>query len=111
VFEDARLGAGIDRRQRVVEQQQRASASSERAIATRWRWPPDSVMPRFADRRVVALREAQDVVVDGGHVGRVLDLGARGAGRARAMFSAIEAENRKDSCGTQLMAARSAASV
>jgi hypothetical protein len=49
--------------------------------------------------------------VDRRHLRRLFDLGARGAGRPSAMFSAIEAENRKDSCGTQLMLARRVARV
>ena len=34
----------------------RGSLSSARAIAIRWRWPPESVMPALADARVVARR-------------------------------------------------------
>ena len=34
----------------------RGSESSARAIATRWRWPPESVQAALADQRVVARR-------------------------------------------------------
>ena len=41
----------------------RGSASSARAIATRWRWPPESGQPALADDRVVAVRQAGDELV------------------------------------------------
>ena len=43
---DLRLGRRVDRGGRVVEDQDRGSRSSARAIAIRWRWPPESVIPR-----------------------------------------------------------------
>jgi hypothetical protein len=48
-------------------------------MATRWRWPPDSVMPSRPPA-CHSPREQQDVVVDGGQAGRVFDLRARGVG-------------------------------
>ena len=38
----------------------RGSASSARAIATRWRWPPESGQPALADQRVVAVGQLGD---------------------------------------------------
>jgi hypothetical protein len=40
------LAFRIERRCRLVEQQDRASRRMARAMAMRWRWPPESVMPR-----------------------------------------------------------------
>ena len=41
----------------------RGSASSARAIAIRWRWPPDSVSPRSPIERVVAVGQLGDEAV------------------------------------------------
>ena len=45
--QDLLFGVGVHRRQRVVQDQDRADRSSTaRASAVRCFWPPDSVMPR-----------------------------------------------------------------
>ena len=83
-----------------------ASVSSARAIATRWRCPPDSVTPRSPTGRVVAVRQAADVVVQVGQLRGACRSRLRVASlRASAMFSAIVAENRNGSCGTHAIAA------
>ena len=57
-----------------------ASLTRARAMAMRWRWPPDSCMAVLADRGVVALAESDDEVVGIGGAGGGDDLGV---GRAR----------------------------
>ena len=46
-----------------------------RAIASRCRWPPDSITPALADVGVVALRQPRDELVRRRGAGRRLDLG------------------------------------
>jgi hypothetical protein len=41
-FEDLRLHGDVERRRRLVGDQQSGSLASAMAIITRWRWPPDS---------------------------------------------------------------------
>jgi hypothetical protein len=43
---DHRLALAVEARRRFVEQQDRGFARIARAIATRCRWPPDSLTPR-----------------------------------------------------------------
>ena len=43
---DPRLGRRVDRRGRVVEDEDARVEHSARAIAIRCRWPPESVIPR-----------------------------------------------------------------
>ena len=50
------------------------SARIARAIATRWRWPPDSFTPALADNRVVLLLEPLDELVGVGDAAHPLDL-------------------------------------
>ena len=57
--------------------------SSARAIAMRWRSPPESFEPALAHRRVVALRQRHDELVRIGRSRRALDLLARGAAACR----------------------------
>jgi hypothetical protein len=44
-FENLVLGLAVDRRGRIVEQQDGGSSSTARAIARRWRWPPERLLP------------------------------------------------------------------
>ena len=44
--QDLFFGVGIDRRQRVVQDQDAGIDDDARAIAVRCFWPPESVMPR-----------------------------------------------------------------
>ena len=46
----------------------RGSVISARAIAMRWRWPPDSVAAALADHGVVALRQLEDELVRAGEL-------------------------------------------
>ena len=55
----------------------RGSASSARAIAIRWRCPPESVSPALADARVIAVRQLSDEPGRLGALRRALDLRAR----------------------------------
>ena len=77
------------------------SRTSARAIATRWRWPPESVMPR----------SPTSVSYPSGKRAMSSSTAARRAAAAirsrdtscslpMAMFSATVAENRNGSCGT-----------
>jgi hypothetical protein len=45
-----RFGIIVERRGRLVEQQDRRVADQARAIDMRWRWPPDSVDAVLAQR-------------------------------------------------------------
>ena len=78
----------------------RGSVSSARAIAIRWRCPPESVTPRSPIDRLVALRQLADEVVRLGVARGRLDPPRIDASwpRPKAMFSAIGREKRKMSC-------------
>ncbi len=109
----------------------RGSMTTARAIAVRCFWPPDSVMPRSPDHRVVALREVGDVLVEPRDRRRLLDApptlrvlpllppcpscpsrppSRRIASSPNAMLSASVSEKRNGSCGTKPIAPRSTAS-
>ena len=72
---DLLLGRCIDRRGRVVEDQDpRVRRAIARAIAIRWRWPPESVSPRSPIERVVAVGQVADERVRLSRPRRRLDL-------------------------------------
>ena len=48
----------------------RGLVTSARAIAMRWRWPPDRLPPRSLDDGVVAVRQLEDELVRAGELGR-----------------------------------------
>ena len=68
---------------------------SARAIAMRWRWPPDSCSAVFADRRVVAVRKRHDEVMRVGGLGRGDDLVLGRAGLAEGDVVADRAAEQK----------------
>ena len=55
-----------------------ARLSRARAMARRWRWPPERATPRSPGHRLVAVREGQDEVVGAGPPGGRLHLGVGG---------------------------------
>ena len=61
-----------------------ASRRIARAIAMRWRWPPDSVTPRSPSWRFEAAGQAADEFGGMGEIGGALDLGIGGVGPAEA---------------------------
>ncbi len=56
------VGRVVERGERVVEQVDLRLATSIRAIARRWRWPPETLRAALRDRRVEAARHRLDEV-------------------------------------------------
>ena len=73
-----------------------------RASATRWRWPPDSTLPSRADRRVVAVGQRQDRLVQADGPRGGLDLGRVDVGRsARCSRPACRRTARRPAAGSR----------
>ena len=90
----------------------RGSRSSVRAMAMRCFWPPESVTPRSPTQVVIAVRQADDELVDAGGLGRgARSLPASRPARPYAMLSRMVPMNRKTSCCTMPMLRRSDSSV
>src|SRR5262249_45356056 len=49
----------------------RGSLTSARAMAMRWRWPPDKLPPRSADNGVISLRQFEHELVGAGELSGV----------------------------------------
>ena len=103
-----RLALGIERRGRLIEQQQRRVAqdgAGDRdalALAARQRHAA------LAELRVEAARQAADEFGGVREIGGALDLGVSWRpGRPKRMFSRAVAANTTESCGTSAMRARS----
>ena len=54
-----------------------------RAMAMRWRWPPDNFKSAFAHPGAIALRHLRDEIMRGGVARGLFDLGFGGAGTAQ----------------------------
>ena len=74
--------------------------TSARAMAMRWRWPPDKAAAALADDRVVALGQLEDEIVRAGELGGGDDALDRHAGSASAMLSRTVRLNSTFSCST-----------
>ena len=86
----------------------RGSARIARAMAMRWRWPPESEKPALADQRVVALRQRGDELVGPGEPRGPLHQARRAPrGRRTRCWRAIVSVKRNVSSNTMPTARRS----
>ena len=98
---DLPLGADVDRRRRLVEDQDPRVGEERARERDELPLPEREAEPRSPSSRVVALRQPRDELVgaDGPRCGLDLRRGSR-PGRPKAMLSATVPAKRKPSCGT-----------
>ena len=84
-----------------------ASRRMARAMAMRWRWPPDSVTPRSPTRRLVALRQRADELGRRRRCSAARSISASlASGRPKRMLSRDSCAKIAVSCGTSAMCRR-----